>query len=319
MSDQRDTLEPPETEAKPAVQLVAEPASSLGSRMLLEARGWRHAARGNGQLLLGISLLGVVVITTLFAPLIARHSPVHPDVLISLLPPSAGYWFGTDGLGFDVFSRVIYAPRIDLVIPVVATAVSFTIGVPIGAWVGFYSGESGVLGFVSEQFMRALDVLQAFPVFVLALALVATLGRSSVNVVYALIVLEAPVFVRLTRSSVQAVRTRAFVDAAKVAGSSELRVIFRHIMPNSVGPSLVQASVLTGQGIMITAALSFIGAGVQPPTPEWGAMVSEGAQSLVTGQWWPAVFPGTAIAITVLGFALVGEALTNPARSEGRH
>src|SRR5262249_30857747 len=204
--------------------------------------------------------------------------------------------------GFDIFTRILFAPRVDLVVPVIATAVSFAVGVPAGAWLGYYSGERRLKGFLSEHVMRLMDILQAFPVFVLALALVATLGRGTINIVYALIVLEAPIFLRLTRSSVQSVKRRAFVDAATCAGDTERRVIFRHILPNSLGPALINASVLTGSGILITASLSFVGAGVQAPTPEWGYMVSVGAQNMVTGQWWPALFPGLCIGITVLGF-----------------
>jgi len=273
--------------------------------------GRRERLRANIGLVIGLTIVGTMIVLAIFAPLLTSFSPVHADPTAELVAPNGTHLLGTDYLGFDIFARILYAPRVDLVVPVLATAISFAIGVVGGSWLGYQSGRAGWKGFVSEHMMRLIDILQAFPVFVLALALVATLGRGASSIVYALIVLEAPIFLRLTRSSVQAVKRRTFVDAAVCAGNSERRIIFRHILPNSLGPALVNTSVLTGSGILITASLSFVGAGVQPPTPEWGYMVSVGADNMVTGQWWPALFPGLFIGITVLGFALIGDSLSN--------
>jgi peptide/nickel transport system permease protein len=157
--------------------------------------------------------------------------------------------------------------------------------------------------------LRAMDVIQAFPVFILALALVAGFGASAFNVIIALTVLQFPVFLRLTRGAALGIRGRTFVEAARIGGAGTGAVMFRHVLPNSIGPALVGASVAVAQAILITAGLSFVGAGIRPPTPEWGAMISDGAQNLITGQWWPSVFPGLALGIVVLGYALVGDGL----------
>ena len=268
--------------------------------------------RRNFGLFVGITIVSTVVLMAIFAPLLAPYSPTHVYFGQQLVGPFKGsHLLGTDNNGFDILSRLIYAPRVDLVVPVIAMVVSFVIGVPLGGWIGYHAGRRGFQALIAGQLMRAVDILQAFPIFVLALALAAVLGRGEVAIGYALIVLQTPVFLRLTRSSVQAVRRRAFVDAAKAVGNSERRVIMRHVIPNAIGPALVNASNLTGGGILITASLSFIGAGVSPPTPEWGYMVSDGAQTLITGAWWPALFPGIFIGVTVLGFALIGDSLTN--------
>jgi peptide/nickel transport system permease protein len=171
---------------------------------------------------------------------------------------------------------------------------------------------------MGELLLRLMDVIQAFPVFILALALVAGFGPSALNVIIALTVLQFPVFLRLTRSAALVVSGRTFVEAARISGVGPLNVVRRHVLPNSMAPAFVGASVAVAQAILITAGLSFVGAGIRPPTPEWGAMISEGAQNLITGQWWPSVFPGIALAIVVLGYALVGDGLRlylDPSRS----
>jgi peptide/nickel transport system permease protein len=207
----------------------------------------------------------------------------------------------------DVFSRLVWGARIDLLVAVSVTMLALLLGTVLGAWVGYYSGRRGPGGFLSDWIMRAADALQAFPFFVLALALVAAAGRNVGNVIYVLVFLQTPYFLRLTRSAVIRTREEGFVDAARCSGNSELRVVLRHVMPNSLTPSLVNASVIAGAAILLTAGLSFVGAGVPAPKPEWGQMVAVGADSLYTGQWWPALFPGAFIGIVVLGFALLGE------------
>jgi peptide/nickel transport system permease protein len=264
---------------------------------------------GRGRFILGIVLIAIFAVVAIIAPLIAPFSPTRADPSSILLSPSGKHWLGTDDNGFDILSRVFYAPRIDLVVPVIAMLVSLVLGSLIGTVLGYYGQRRGVRGFISDQTMRIVDIVQAFPVFVLALALVSTLGRSAANIVYALVILETPIFLRLTRSAVLTVRNRTFVEAAVCSGTPTWRIVIGQILPNSVGPALVNASVLTGSGILITASLSFIGAGIQAPKPELGSMVSVGAQDMVTGQWWPALFPGIFIGLMVLAFALVGDGI----------
>ena len=157
--------------------------------------------------------------------------------------------------------------------------------------------------------MRVSDVLQSFPVFISAMILVALAGRSTVNIVIALALLYTPIYIRLTRSEVLSQRVRGYVEAARALGNPELVVAFRHVLPNSLAPALIQSSVTIGFAILLTAGLSFVGAGVRPPAPEWGLMISSGANQIILGEWWPSVFPGIAISLTVFGFAVLGNAL----------
>jgi peptide/nickel transport system permease protein len=217
----------------------------------------------------------------------------------------------------DVLSRIVYAPRIDLTIALAGTLISALVGSFIGAVVGYYQEMGGVRSFVAGFIMRSADVLQAFPVFILAIALVAIFGQSLQSIVASIAFVNAPIYLRLMRSQVLSIRNMRYVEAAYVSGASDLAIIVRHIVPNSLGPVLSQLSVNIGWSVLLTAALSFVGAGVEAPTPEWGSMIAMGFQNIITGQWWPSVFPGIALALTVFGFALVGasiEVLADPAR-----
>ncbi len=269
---------------------------------------------------LGYALVALIVVLAILAPLIAPYDPEQADATITLLPPSGSHLLGTDISGMDVFSRVIYSARIDLLIAVTGTLLSLAVGMPLGLIAGYFSGTRGPWGWLSEGMMRAADVLQAFPVFVLAIALVAALGPSARNVIVAITFVNAPIYLRLMRTQALSLRERRFVDAARVAGSSETRIVIRHIFPNATAPAIVQSSVNVGWSVLLTAGLSFVGAGVRVPTPEWGSMIAVGAQNMITGQWWPALFPGIAIGITVLGFALIGDSLElmlDPVRRRG--
>jgi peptide/nickel transport system permease protein len=203
----------------------------------------------------------------------------------------------------DIFTRVIYATRIDLTIGVLATLFSLSIGIPLGLLIGYYEGLFG------EIAMRLTDLIQAFPVFIFAIALVAVLGNKLENVLLAITFLNSPIYLRLVRSEVLSMKRREFIEAAQCAGMSNFQIMFRELLSNSVRPALIQASVNVGWAILLTAGLSFIGAGVRVPTPEWGSMISIGANSIMTGQWWASFFPGMAIMVTVLGFALFGDFL----------
>jgi peptide/nickel transport system permease protein len=258
---------------------------------------------------LGYVLILLIVSLALLAPLIAPYDPETANAAITLQAPSGSHLLGTDISGMDVFSRVIYSARIDLVIAILGTLFSLAIGLPLGVIAGYFARTRGVWSWLSEWIMRIADVLQAFPVFVLAIALVAALGQSARNVILAIAFVNAPIYLRLLRTQALSLRERRFVDAARVSGSSELRIVFRHILPNAVAPAIIQASVNMGWAVLLTAGLSFVGAGVRVPTPEWGSMIAVGAQNMITGKWWPALFPGVAIALTVLGFALIGDSL----------
>jgi len=216
---------------------------------------------------------------------------------------------GTDSIGMDIFSRVLWSPRTDLVIATLATGLSFLIGTSIGLFAGYFDGAGGVRGFLSQTILRTLDIVQAFPVFIFALALVAALGASTANVVAAVAFANAPVFLRLTRPEVLSVRERRFIEASRSIGNSETRAMIRHVLPNALTPALSNVSITIGWSILLTAGLSFVGAGVKVPTAEWGVMISSGSENMITGEWWPAFFPGVALSITVLSYSLLADGL----------
>ncbi len=262
--------------------------------------------------LIGFAIIVLSVTITLAAPLIAPYDPESPIPSENRQPPSAAHWFGTDETGMDIFSRVIYAGRIDLTIGIVSTALALVIGIPIGLAIAYFEGWFG------EIVMRIMDVLQAFPVFIFAMVLVAVLGNKVENIIAAITFLNAPIYLRLVRSEALSYKTRPFIEAAKCTGNSPFSIIFRELLPVSIRPALIQASVNIGSAILLTAGLSFIGAGVRAPTPEWGSMIFLGSDSIITGQWWSSFFPGIAIAVTVLGFALFGDFLRDYLNPERR-
>lgn len=277
----------------------------------LEGRTIRRSSKQPrpAGLILGLAIVGGLLILSVVGPLISPYSPVEADARAILQPPSAAHPFGTDSAGFDILTRTLYAPRIDLYIALVGTTGSVMLGVPLGLFAGFFAHWRGGWGIASEVVMRSMDILQAFPVFILAMALVAASGRSITNVILAIVFLNAPVFVRLIRAEILRIRNRAHVDAAFLAGNSRWRIASRHILPLSVGPVLVQFSVTAGFAVLLTAGLSFVGAGVRLPTPEWGLMVASGANGMVTGLWWVALFPGLFLGLSVFGLALIGDAI----------
>lgn len=268
--------------------------------------------------MLGYIIVSLIIIIAIFAPLFAPFDPIKSDAKNYLKAPQWPYLMGTDATGMDVFSRVLYAPRVDLAIALLGTLLSAVLGVILGAIAGFYDGSGKVAGFGSAFIMRSADVVQAFPVFVFAIAVVAVLGQSIQSLVMAIAFVNAPIYLRLMRSQCLSIRRMRYVEAAYLAGTSDVKIILAHVIPNSIAPLLAQLSVNIGWAILLTSALSFIGAGVEAPTPEWGSMISMGFQNIVTGHWWPSIFPGLALAVTVLGFALVGssiEILADPVRT----
>lgn len=266
---------------------------------------------------LGYLIVAGVVLVGLLAPWIAPYSPITADPSEYLEPPSWQHPMGTDSTGMDILSRVMFAPRIDLTIAILGTLVSAVIGTVLGAVVGYYQSARGLRALSCDAIVRASDVLQAFPVFVFAIALVAIFGQSIQSIIAAIAFVNIPIYLRLMRSQVMAIRNLRYVEAAIVCGVGDLTIIRRHVIPNAIAPVLAQLSVNIGFAIILTAALSFVGAGVRAPTPEWGSMIAMGFQNVTTGQWWPSVFPGLALAVTVFGFALVGasiEFLADPER-----
>ncbi|MFK0334351.1 ABC transporter permease [Rhizobium sp. NPDC090275] len=263
----------------------------------------------------------LAVVMALFGEHLVPYNPIDSSFEPNLPPPPISdvpvlflswikgsavdpiHWFGTDSSGFDVFSRVLCAPRIDLSIALAANCLAMLMGIPFGLVAGYFRNP------LTEFMMRASDVLQSFPVFISAMILVALGGQSIINVVLALSLLYAPIYVRLTRTEVLTQKSRGMVEASRAIGQSEMMIALKHVLPNSLGPALVQSSVTIGFAILLTAGLSFVGAGVRPPSPEWGLMISTGANDIVLGQWWTSVFPGIAISLTVFSFAVIGDAM----------
>jgi len=264
------------------------------------ARFVRYVSTHPGAMV-GLLLLALQVAWILFAPWLTFYPPEEANPLMSLQPPSAEHWFGTDVSGMDIYTRIVYATRINLLISITAVAFAFVVGVPIGLLIGFYRN------WISGLVMRVFDFIQSFPVFVLGMALVSVMGQEIWNVAIVLAVLFIPMFARLIRAEVLSLRERPYVSAARCSGATDLSVMFRHILPNALTPAIVQVSISIGLAILLTAGLSFVGAGVRMPTPEWGLMVSSGAQQMILGVWWVALFPGLAIVISVLSFALLGD------------
>lgn len=238
------------------------------------------------------------------APLVTTWGPTEIDFeAINVGPGTAGHLLGTDLNGMDLWSRVLYAARLDLGVALTAVAIAVAVGGTLGAAIG-YAG-----GWVDEIAMRVIDIAQAFPAFVLALAIATLAGRGVTNLIAVIALVNAPSYIRLMRGEVRSTREQGYVEAARCAGESEISILFRHVLPNSLRPLLVVAPLNCGWAILTLAALSFLGLGVQIPDPEWGAMIAAGAEDIVSGRWWSSVVPGAALFITVLGFNLVGEGL----------
>lgn len=292
---------------------VAKANTFRTSRQLATTRreiaGFLAFVRRRPSLQVGLVIVTVTIFLAIFGRAIAPYDPEFAIPGAGLLPPSTTYWMGTDVSGMDIFSRVITAPRIDLAIALTSSLIAFAGGVLLGVISGYFAGGRGFGHLASEAIMRGADILQAFPVFIFALALVGFRGPGIENVIAALAFLNIPYFLRVTRGSVFQVRERPFIEAARCAGNTELRIAFVHVMPNALGPALANISPGIGFTILLTSALSFVGAGVPKPTPEWGSMISIGAPNMMTGQWWTAFFPGLALGTTVLGYALFGDGL----------
>lgn len=266
---------------------------------------WRKAVRRSlrdPRALSGFAVVVVTLVLALFAPLIAPYPPDKPDFAATLAPPSGAHWFGTDELGRDTFSRIVYGARVSLLVGLVSVGGALAVGGGVGLLAGYLGGRwEGVL-------MRIMDVIFAFPSILLALAITAILGPSLTNAMIAISVVYVPIFARLARGQVLTVREQAYVEASHALGARDLAVMTRHIAPNIMAPLIIQGSLLFASAIITESYLSFLGLGIQPPTPSWGNMLKNAIGFLGLAPWM-AWFPGLAIFVVVLGFNLLGDGL----------
>jgi peptide/nickel transport system permease protein len=270
-------------------------------RGLFSGNAMRRMGR-NPRAVIGGFVLAVIIVAAVFADQISPYPPNVQNLRNRLQPPSAEHWLGTDQFGRDILSRIIHGGRISLQVGFIAVGIALAIGGLMGVLAAYYGG------WLDSVFMGIVDVLLALPAFLLALAIVATLGPSLTNVMIAVGVANIPSFARITRSAALTVRELDYVSAAHAAGSSDLRIMFKHIIPNSLSPVIVQVTLSLAGAILAAAGLSFLGLGAQPPTPEWGSMLNA-ARPFIREAHWAVTFPGLAIVVTVLALNLVGDAL----------
>jgi peptide/nickel transport system permease protein len=252
--------------------------------------------------LVGLIILIPMFLCALFAPLISVHSPFEPDLKYVLASPSISHPFGTDTLGRDVFARVVYGSRISLIVGFVSIGIAVMIGIAIGAISGYYGG------IIDETIMRFVDLMMCFPTFFLILAVIALLEPSIWNIMIVIGLTGWMGIARLIRAEILSIKHKEFVLAAKALGLSEMRIIFRHVLPNAMSPVYVVATLGIGGAILTESALSFLGIGVQPPTPSWGNILTQ-AKDNIEVAWWLSLYPGLAIFLTVMGYNLLGEGL----------
>lgn len=257
----------------------------------------------NRLALIGLVILLGVFLLVIWGPVLAPHDPLGVDFKAKLQGPSPSHLLGTDNYGRDILSRIFSGARFTLMAAVVSVLVGLLVGAPLGIVSGYLGGRFDM------ALMRMVDVLLAFPPLILAMAVVSGLGPSMLNAAVAIGVSYIPVFARMARSKAIQVRRMDFVQAADAIGSGHFRIMLTDILPNCLTPLIVQSTVYTGYGILWVASLSFIGLGAKLPTPEWGLMIAEGRQYIVTGQWWMTVFPGMFIMLGVIGFTLIGDGL----------
>ena len=251
--------------------------------------------------MIGLTIIFIWLFIAATAPMIAPFDPLEQDLMNRLQPPNSLHWFGSDELGRDIFSRVLYGARYSLPLGMMVVALSSIIGIIVGSISGFLGGKS------DEIIMRIADVFLAFPSLVLAMAITAALGPGLNNAMLAIVVVLWPTYARVIRGQVLSIKSQDYIEAAQAVGSPTSRILIRHILPNAYTPVFVKASLDIGAAILIAAGLSFIGLGAPPPTPEWGTMVSMGRQKFA--QWWIATFPGLAMLTVVMGFNFLGDGL----------
>jgi len=264
---------------------------------------WKRLKRSNTAII-GLVLIGIFVCLALFAPLIADYNDdaLHMDVKVRLQSPSWEHFFGTDNMGRDIFARVVYGTRISLFVGIISVSIALSIGGFLGAIAGYYGGK------VDNAIMRVLDVLLAIPAVLLAITIVSALGSSIINLMIAVGVSNIPGFARVVRAAVLSVKDQEFIEAARAIGAKDHTIILKHVLPNSMAPIVVYATLKVATAIMATASLSYLGLGVQPPTPEWGSMLASG-RDYIRDQMYIVMFPGMAIVLAVLSLNLIGDGL----------
>jgi len=270
-------------------------------RRRLAALSWHRLVR-SPNMLIGFGVLFVVVVSAVFARQIAPYDPIDQQFTSQLQAPSTAHLFGTDEFGRDVLSRCIYGTRVALTVGVIADGIALGLGVIFGVISGYIGGR------VDGAIMRFMDVMLAFPYLLLAMIVVAILGPSLTNAMIAIGIVYMPRFARLVRGAVLAIREEEFVEAARAMGTSMVRILARHVLPNILSPIIVMATLTVGFSIVETAGLSFLGLGASPPTPEWGSMLATGRSYMLSAPWI-ATFPGLAILFTVIGFNIIGDGL----------
>jgi peptide/nickel transport system permease protein len=270
-------------------ELAARPRPALWRRLSL-------------QVLVGLLIVGAILLAAILAPVIGRYDPTFGDFSMVLAPPSAEHVFGTDAFGRDVWARVLYGYRVSMLVAIVSVLAAVAVGLPLGMLAGFVGGAADNL------VMRPLDLLMAFPPILLAVLLIAVFGTGEVVVIMALALIYVPIMARVVRGAVIMVRGEEYVQAATAIGAKPFRIMARHVLPNSLGPLIIQASISMGIAVLIEASLSFIGLGTQPPNPSLGSMLSEG-RDFMRDAPWVVIFPGLAIMLAVLAFNLLGDGL----------
>ena len=307
---------------------VAEkrPLAEASHVMAALQRIWQ-GARLNWATTTGAVIVLVAIGAAIFAPLIAPYDPIEIAIENKLLPPSAEFWLGTDHGGRDILSRVIWGARASLTVSLLAVVIGVTGGVLIGLFAAYHSGS-----WVEQIVMRAIDAIASIPLLIWAIAIIGIVGVDSVGIgpftftnVHKLLILigllYVPTLARITHAVAQVEMTSDYVKARRVQGASNLAIMFGDVLPNCLSPLIVQATLLVAIGIVVEASVSFVGLGVQPPTPSWGSMLADARNYVFSGEWWLPVFPGSAISLTVIGFNLLGDGLRDvldPRRSTGR-
>ncbi len=265
------------------------------------AEVWRRLIK-NKAAIAGMIVILILLLTAIFADFIAPYHYATQNLENTRVAPNAENWFGTDNFGRDIFSRVVYGSRISIQVGFIAVGVAMIVGGILGSVSGYYSGR------VDNVIMRLMDVLLAIPGILLAIAIAAALGPGLVNVMIAVGIASIPRYARIVRASVLSLRDQEFVEAARAVGANDFRIITKYILPNCMAPIIVQGTLGVAEAILSAAGLSFIGLGIQPPIPEWGAMLST-ARVYIRDAWWMSIFPGVAIMITIFGLNLLGDGL----------
>jgi peptide/nickel transport system permease protein len=279
--------------------LPARPSSGFTATL----RQARYVIGENPVTGFSVGLFLLFLFAAVFGPLIVPYDPLASDTAAALKPPTWQHWFGTDQLGRDILSRVLVATRLDMAIAIFSVAAVFAVGGFAGICAGYFGG------WIDRIISRIADTIMAFPLFVLAMGIVAALGNTVTNIVIATAIINFPLYARVARAEANVRREAGFVMAARLTGNSDMRILLTQIAPNLLPIMIVQMSLTMGYAILNAAGLSFIGLGVRPPTPEWGIMVAEGSGFIVSGEWWIALFPGLTLMLAVFCFNLLGDGL----------